>query len=191
MYLEVEELKDYLNITRPVDDEIIESMCLAAQAYIEHKTNRVFEVSADSIRYFDATKLENQRLLRFGEDLISITTVVNGDGSTIASSNYFLSYAGHLIYELKLKGSTGLYFTYEDDPEEAIAVTGKWAYSLTPPQDIIQATRRLASYLFWQKDNANDLDRPFIIGQVTSLPAALPRDVERLIAKYVRKRILA
>lgn len=191
MYLEVEELKQYLNLNNTSQDEIIESMILASQDYVEHKTHRIFASEADDTRYFNplTDAYGGSRVLRINEDLISITSITNGDGEVVSSSDYSLIQIKNHIIEVSLKRSTGLFWTYDEDPENAITIVGRWAYSLTPPNDIVQATKRLASYLFWQKDNANDLDRPFILGQITAMPPAMPRDVERILGRYIRRTV--
>ena len=73
------------------------------------------------------------------------------------------------------------------DGDGEVVVTGRWAYSVTAPDDIRHATVRLAAYLYRQKDNAaGDLDRTVVVGGTTILPAVFPHDVERMLRPYRR-----
>jgi hypothetical protein len=66
----------------------------------------------------------------------------------------------------------------------AIAVTGRWAYSVAAPDPIVQATLRLSAFLYRQRANALDLDRTMIIGNTTLTPAQLPVDVWAILKPY-------
>jgi hypothetical protein len=56
------------------------------------------------------------------------------------------------------------------------------------PTDIVQACRRLAAFLYRQKDTqAGDTDRPILAGDGSVImPTTLPQDVEMLLQPYMR-----
>jgi len=54
----------------------------------------------------------------------------------------------------------------------------------------VQATTRLAAFLYRQKDSNADLDRPLLTGDgVTIMPSSLPHDVRQILDPY-RKRFV-
>jgi hypothetical protein len=127
------------------------STCIAdAQSEIESKTGRVFEWTGDgTARYFDyrSPRPVYGRELHFDMDTYSITSVVNGDGDTIDSDEYVTIPRNETPYRgIVLLSSTGLSWTYEDDIENAITVTAKWAYSASAPTRIVEITRMLAKH---------------------------------------------
>jgi hypothetical protein len=183
-------LKAYLRIgeENEEDDALLTTFITSATRIIELKTTRRFESSSTSTRYFDADKsTDKKRMLYFDDDICSITSVVNGDGVTVIASNYTTQPRHEApYYSIRLKDSANVDWTYEDTPEDAIAVTGHWAYSVTPPQDIVHACIRLASFLYRQKDNAVDVDRPLVGDGVMVMPIKLPADVDALLKPYTR-----
>lgn len=190
-YANLADLKTYLGISGTADDTLLTDLLARAQAIIDAATQRTFEAPTDNTRYLDAVEDVDGPALwvdRAG-DLAQITSVINGDGSVVASSEYVTEPRNQApYYAIRLKADSTVAWTYDDSPENAIAVTGRWAYSVTPPDDIVHACIRLASYLYRQKDNATDLDRPVIAGNVTLLPAQLPADIQSLLAPYRRLR---
>jgi hypothetical protein len=185
-YATVAQLKRYLGIVETTTDEtvLLTELLDRAQAYINKYCRRTFEASADAVRYFDAVDDVQGRRLQLDRDLASITSIVNGDGVTVTSAQYVTAPRnavtdGVAIYAVDLLPSASISWTYEDDSANAIAVTGRWHYPLTA--NVVQATIRMAAYLYRQKDNSGDLDRPFIAGQTTILPGELPDDVRRLL----------
>lgn len=189
MYCTLEELKSYLGIGEEIesDDALLTSLIISAASIIEAKTARRFESTSTSTRYFDAEADVQKRELFFDDDICSITGVVNGDGLTVLSTNYVTHPRHETPYHsIRLKDSADTDWTYEDTPEDAIAITGHWAYSVTPPTVIKHACLRLASFLYRQKDNAVDIDRPLVGDGVMVMPAKLPSDVDAMLKPYVR-----
>ena len=190
MYCTLDELKLYLSIGSEVegDDALLTSFILTAQKLIETKTTRRFESSTTSTRYFDAdSNTDRKRQLFFDDDICSITSIVNGDGLTVSASDYTTRPRHETPYHsIRLKDAADIDWTYEDTPEDAIAVTGHWAYSVTPPTDVKHACMRLASFLYRQKDNATDIDRPLVGDGVMVMPVKLPSDVEAMLKPYAR-----
>ena len=191
MYCTLAELKLFLKIKPDIeaDDVILTSFIQSAQAIIESMTTRRFECTTPTIRYFDADEAwKLKRTIYFDDDLHSIVSVTNGDGVVVTPAEY-LPFPRHStpIYSIRLKETSNIEWTYTDSPEDAIAVLGYWAYSLTPPADIKHATIRLASFLYRQKDNATDIDRPLMSGDGTIvMPTKLPADIQAILKPYER-----
>jgi len=86
--------------------------------------------------------------------------------------------------QIVLKASSGLIWTYVDDPEDAISITGSWGYSASAPPDIVQATLRLAAYMYRQKDaQVYDVSAEPSAGVIT-VPQGIPRDVRLTLDSY-------
>lgn len=190
MYADLLTLKTYLAITTTTDDTLLTTCLANAQAMIEARTGRVFEASADSTKKFDAITDTDMGMLVLGADLCQITQVVNGDGSIVPSSSYLTEPPRSTPYwAIRLKRSSSPW-CFVTDPEDAIQITGRWAYSVTVPADIAQATVRLAAFLYRQKDTAVDGDRPLLTGDGNVLmPSRLPNDVAEMIRPYVKGRM--
>ena len=170
------------------DDTLLQNALDNASAIIDDFCNRTFAAEADATIYHDAVKNVDGRTLWLNGELCQLTSVVNGDGTPIAPTaivtqpSYLPPYFG-----LVLKLSSGLIWNWEEDTENAIAVAGRWAYSVTPPLAIVQATLRFSAWLYRQPANALDLDRTLIIGNTTLTPATIPSDLMAILAPYRKK----
>lgn len=191
MYCTLTQLKTYVGVTGSGDDTLLTDCILRAQTMIDSFTQRRFEAAADSSRTFDAVYDVRGRELWLDTDLCAITSITNGDSTSVTAGQIVSEPRNSTPYHaLTLKGSSGLAWTYETDPEDAITVTGRWAYSVTPPADIEQACVRLAAWLYRQKDSSADLDRPMMSADGTTLmPADLPADVQKTLRPYRRVRV--
>jgi hypothetical protein len=183
MYATLPELTTYLGIDESTADDALLTACLQrAQAIVNSQTRRVFEVTADSAHTFGYDSLTG-RTLFLDDDLCAVTSVTNGDGLTVAPTDYLLLPRNRTPHHaIQLRDSSRLAWRAIDDD---IIVTGKWAYSLTAPADVVQATLRLAAWLYRQKDNVGG-DAVAVVGDMTILPARLPADIAQLLAPYRR-----
>lgn len=184
-YATTPQLKAYLKLAVTTDDALLADFLTRAQSIVERVTNKVYEAATDTTRRFDAIRDVDDRLLFFDNQWIaSITSVTNGDGILVAASDYVTEPRNSApYYGIRLKDDANVVWTFSSSPQDAIAVVGKWAYAASAPDYIVQATIRLAAYLYRQKDNATgDADRPLLTGDgVTIMPQALPADVLRLL----------
>ena len=180
-YCSLAQLKAYVGATDSDDDALLTDCITRAEAVIDRATKRTFDAQQDVAG----------RTLYLDADLCAITSITNGDGAAITALQVVSEPRNHApYYALTLKASAGLAWTYETDPEDAISVIGRWAYSTTPPADIEQACVRLAAWLYRQKDSSSDLDRPMVsMDGATLLPAQIPADVQRMLQPYVRVAI--
>jgi hypothetical protein len=190
-YATLAQIRPYLKLgpEETADDTLLAALSARAQQFIETHTGRTFEAAADTERHFDAVRDVEGSTLWLGQDLSQITTITNGDSDEIEAGEYITIPAGDTpYYGIRLKASSGKSWTYEDDPEDAIVVEGRWAYSVTAPLDVVQACIRLTVWFYRQKDTSADVDRPLLTGDgVTVMPMAMPRDILQLVAPYVKK----
>ena len=182
-------VKTYLGETGSGDDTLLATLVTAAQGWIDIHTGRTFEASADSTRYFDCLSptVDGSRLY-LDTDLCAITSVTNGDSVVVASNEYVTEPRnGTPYFALTLLGSKGKAWTYSTDPQKAITIVGKWAYSTSAPATIVQACTRLAAYLYRQKDaQVFDVTAMPEAG-VISVPQGMPKDVRLMLQPYVRR----
>lgn len=190
MYCDVDDLIRYLGLQEQTDSDLLQWAIEAAQKYIDARTGRTFEASADTTRYFDAEMDVDGNMLNLDSDLCAITMVTNGDGVIVSPSQYVTNPRNKApYYSLQLRGGSGVYWSHANngDPINAISITGRWAYSVVAPYDIAQAALRLARWFYQQKDNAGDADRALVVGNSTILPSRIPADAVELIDPYVRR----
>jgi hypothetical protein len=188
-YVTLAEVKAYLNIPSATtdDDTQLSEFINVAQATIEAPppigTGRRFE-AALSTQYFDAVEDVNDRELLFnGLDLAAITSVTNGDGTTISAEDYILlpRNSNGPYYGLILRRGANISWTYDDSPEQSIAVQGYWAYSQTAGSFIKQITLRLVQLLYRQRSGTN-IDQAVQTENGLILPSAMPKDIREALA---------
>ncbi len=192
-YTTVGAVKAYLRISGSGDDALLGELVTRASRLIDDHCGRWFS-SEPQTRYYDAVGSHiTGRLLFLDADLLSVTTLTNGDGTVIPSDDYILRPVNWPPYfGISLKASSNQYWTYSDDPEGAISVAGNWGYSSTPPEPIVHAAVRLATWLYRQRDTGGEGAQVEVTERGVSVaPARLPRDVLDLLGPYVRLRLWA
>lgn len=189
-YTDYTAVKRYLNIdtVNDGDDTLLTTLIARAQAEIDRFCARTFEASTNTVRYFNAlTEVDTRDYLTLylQYDLCSINTITNGDNTTISSGYTTKPKNETPYYAIRLLPSSGLAWTYEDDPDDAIAISGKWAYSTTAPADIVQATIELTAWMYRRRDNFVDFERPQVSPDGTTfVPTAMPRSVCAVLEPY-------
>lgn len=188
-YTTTAKVKTYLDITDSGNDTLIGELISAAEQYINGETGRIFEAEEDTTAYYDAVRNVDGRLLIFDAPVAAITTVTNGDGVEVADSEYVTEPRGSTpYYGIRLLGSTGKAWTYTNDPENAISVEGRHAYTVTPDAECEVATRLLAAMMYNQRKNIGDVTRPLLTsGGGVVMPTTIPKQTSDFIHKY-RKR---
>lgn len=193
-YLALDELKRYLGIevdegssgtgddgASSLDDTLLEELLEAAEAQIDRYTERTFAADTDATRVYVVNEDTSGRILYLDADLCQITSIVTGDEALDTDDYTAIPRNGTPYYAITLRAGSGA--RWADD----IEVTGLWAWSAVPPADIIQATRRLAAYLYRQKDaQVFDVTAQVATGAVT-VRHQMPGDVRDLLDPYVRR----
>lgn len=187
-YCTLAEVKQYIDSDEVTDDALIEDLIDYAQKIIDDYCGRVFEASSDTTRKFSAVDDVEDAVLWLDEDLASITTITNGDGTTVTSSQYVTIPPNDApYYGIRIRSDQSIAWTYSTYHENAISISGKWAFSTTAPNSVKHACIRLAAFLYRQRDSSSDFDRPVVVeGSITVLPGDLPRDVQLILRPYVK-----
>lgn len=191
-YINVAQLKSYLGISVDLegDDALLQTFVNAAVATVENIAGFSFAVANTSTRYFDpplSGSWSKRRDLVFDTWLAATpTSVTNGDATSVASSSYVTVPVNYLpIHTLRLKSNADVYWTYDESPENAIAVTGYWGWSRTPPEDILRATTRIAAFFYRQKDSQIFDHTAFTELGPIRMKSELPEDAVRALDRYI------
>lgn len=184
-YITLSELKSYLGTGEAGDDALLTAIITRAHGVIEARTGRKFEAATET-RYFNSADIDGQDLPLYHDDLLTVTTLTNGDGVVIAGADFrLLPRNATPKWIIRLDEAKSWNFT---DGDSEISVAGTWGYSATPPLDIVQACMRLSAFIYRQKDTGADIDRPIVTGEgVTIMPSGLPNDVMKLLEPYRRR----
>lgn len=185
-YLSLVDAKEWLGIPGATSghDDLITALILVAQERIDAVCNTTFEAVAET-RYFDVPK--SARLLRLGQDLVSVTSITNGDGTALAATDYKLYPLNQTPkHTVKLLFSSGYYWTWDDDPEGAIAINGSWGYSSAVPKQIEQATKELVAFLYRLRDGDGGEVQFTASGGILRVPSGIPTNVLDMLKPYQR-----
>jgi hypothetical protein len=190
-YCSLAEFKSFARITSTdaTDDGVIEDMIEAASRYIDDLTGRQFYASTET-RLFSIPRGDNYRELWFDKDLLTISTLTNGDAVVIASTQYNLLPRNETPkFALRLKESSSV--AWEDDSsgntEFVISVAGTWGYSSSAPDDIKELALEIARNLYKSRfgENAEAVSTITAAGVVVT-PKAMPSWGKDVIARYRR-----
>lgn len=203
-YVSLAEVMLYIGNIEEIDEEstlptdALEEMILSAQAFVDTYCNQTFEASTDTTRTFYVRDIEHGGsvyglTLVFDAPLYQITSITNGNDVIVAPSDYILEPRnyGPPYHEVRLKSTSGLFWEWgaDDYEDSVVSVVGRWAYSLTPPQNIKQAMYRLTHWLYKQRENTPETDRAVQVGDLLLFPAVLPKDIIDLLAPYQRRNV--
>lgn len=179
------------SITREGADTILLTRAIsAAETYIDSQTNRHFEAETDT-RYYDRSAINrwnSRQLDLLADDLLTITTLTNGDssGTAIANTDYWLvdRNLGPPYHGVLLKTNISAYWQWDID--YWVSIAGTWGYSATPPSDVVEATAELAAYLYRKKDSQVFEVTAILESGALAIPQGIPATVDRIIQRYKR-----
>jgi len=184
-YSTLSEYKAYHDIdsTDSGDDAVIEDLIEAASRYIDAQSGRTFYARTET-RYFS---VPSGRELRFDDDLLTITTLTNGDGTIIASTEYYFTPRNVTPkYGLKLKESSSVawYPDSSSNYEYVISILGTWGYSATRPDDVNVACLEIAKAAYGRRTGENMSSTATLTSGGVVIT---PRDITDFAAKIIRR----
>jgi hypothetical protein len=168
---------------------------------VETTTGRVFDAASSDVetRYFNGEIDVDGQTLWLDKDLLSVSVdtdakpvIDTGTTDVILSTSdiVYLPPNDTPKYAIKILGSSGKWWGYSYDADNAISVKGIWGYSSTPPNDIWYAILRLVKWIFNSRVQSGDLDRPLLTNDgVTIMPAKLPGDVLAILMQYKKPKM--
>lgn len=174
-----------LNISGTSYDTELAALVTAASRWIDRATwhlDNAFAASGNVARYYRDDAVSG-KFLHLDAPLLSVSSLANGDASTIDSGNYWLTprNAGY-YWTIELKSAYAWTFAVDT----FATVTGVWGFSTTVPDPISEATAMLAGWMFKRyqaalQDNAASPE----LGQIV-YGEAIPKQVMALIRPYMR-----
>jgi hypothetical protein len=174
VYASLGDLRGRLNLTEGQDEALLILALGWASRFVEAATDRVF-VAASATRYYrrEALDPDNRRRLVLDEDLVSVTTLTNGDGAALAADAYWLEPRNESPKSSILLKSD---YSWTWDTDEWVAVAGLWGYASAPDDLIKGVTLRLAEWGYRSKDLLETVT-PFSETISTKLPPGFPAEV--------------
>ena len=192
-YITLSEFKVYIGVdtSDTSDDTLLQQHINSAKALIEQRTDKIFDASTDTTRYFNAMDdIDYSNRTLYLRDWIAAvpTTLTNGDGIVIPSNQFVMGLNRNKapFSTIQLKMNSDYFWTFNDTPEDAISILGKWGFSTTAPDDIKQLSFRIAAFFYRQKD-AQVFDQTVTneLGSIR-IKAQLPKDIEDMLMSYQR-----
>lgn len=163
------ECKTYAGIVGATHDTTIDQILAHIIKAVETHTNRLFVAASVTktfkVRHPFVTR-KGMRLNLF-RDLVSITTLTNGNGDVIASGDYDL-FPEVPYYRIDLRRGKGNWFQ-SDGEDTSISIAGSWGYSTACPADIFLEIMRLVRLTF---EARSDGEGVFVTRQGTIIDRA-------------------
>jgi len=149
-YVSVAETKLMLGIAAAdtSEDSLLTALISEAQSAIDARCGRSFEAAAMT-KYYNEIEIDGQTLMLHA-DLISVTTLTNGDGTIIPAAGYFLwpRNGGPPYWAIKIKSTYSWSFVQDGE----IMVLGSWGYSAIAPAVVQRATKEYVHFLYHDPD---------------------------------------
>ncbi len=184
-----------IDSSAPADDEFIEDLLERASRAADGYCGTWFYASTQTRTY----DMPSGRVLVLDVPLLTVTTLTNGDGTTIAASEYNLwPYNGPNRAEIRLKQSSTTTWqpATAGDTEDVISVAGTWGYvsrASTDPESVgvVLNTKDAALAIAlsaYKRRYGVGVDG---VAQVTGAgvvitPRGIPADAKRLLDPYKR-----
>lgn len=170
-----------------LDDGVIDDFITQASRIIDGETRRTFYARTETHYY---NKPHGASLMIYDDDLLTVTTLTNGNGVVITSGQYKLFPLNvNPKWEIKLLGSSGI--TWEsstaDDDEAAITLVGTWGFSATAPADIEAACQDIVVGAYHKRfgENTTGIATVTAAGVVLT-PKDIPDSAWKTIKRYER-----
>ena len=190
-YVTLDEAKDYMNPSgqgfsaNADDDAILEKLIEGASREIDRISTRTFYARTET-HYFD---VPTGRILYMDDDLLTITTLTNGNGTAISSNDYgFLQPNKTPYYAVKLLDTSSVIWQNSSSggSEQVISIAGTWGWSSSTPDDIREFCLAIVKHSYKRRTgNAEQAARVTGAGVVLT-PADIPGYV--LLGLQIYKR---
>jgi hypothetical protein len=113
-----------LSSTQTDDDDLLLALLGAASRLIDAATGRHFYPERQTFAY----TVDDPALLLLRDDLLTLHTLTNGDGSTLSASVYHLHPPEVPVKSTVILDRTQAVFTHDGDPVDAITVEATWGF---------------------------------------------------------------
>ena len=210
-YATVQDVKDHLRITEPgagqpdqtTDDDVINALLNGVSDAIDRVTGRTFTLGAaashsfevpgaPSIRsvdyayaasFYAPTFDRNRGELLFDDDLVSVNSVTNADGTTIDPDNVRLMPLNHYPkYGLKLINGQ----EWQPNEDGLVVVNGVWAYAPTVPSAISEACIIWSASEYRKRTGEGESAGFVTPSGIRILPSGMPKTVAVILQSFVK-----
>ena len=174
------------------DDTVITNLITQYSRAIDDHCRRTFYATTET-RYYDAigNHIRGNKLY-LDKDLLSITTLTNGDGNTLTENTDFILRPsdGPPFDYVQLLSASAAVWTYSTNWEEAISIAGDWGYSDTDshPAPVEQALLLLVQHAYLRRENPAGNQNMITASGATIMSTKWPADVKDLLEPYIRRR---
>lgn len=193
-YLSVSDYRAYIaaltsgnpTYSDPADTTFQQQLLDSATAFIESETGRSF-TAVTATRKFgpEALPSSDANLLMLDDDLLTVTTLTNGDGTVIASNQYDLWPRNRLpAYAIRVRTSMAWAFSTDDS---TVSVAGTWGLMATPNADVKRVTARLAYLEQQRRTNTGEV---LVMQGAMQYSARVPDDLANWLLRHRRRRAL-
>lgn len=132
MYATLTEYKAYVTArgqtasTDATDDGVINNLLEMASRFIDMQTRRQFYPSIET-RLYD---VPSDRAIILDNDLLALTTLTNGDATTVSASDLTLRGSRSPYWSIAPKDTSSIFWTYSStgSREQVLSVLGTWGY---------------------------------------------------------------
>lgn len=184
-YATLDDLRAYLshdNSLGTTQDGLLTDCLLRAESQIDDYTRRRFAPWVGTVVYHEQIAMRYRQRLYLDRECIRLDGVSTSAGGTIPISAVTLDPVNFgPPYRIATLASG---YSWHIPRDGTIALAGTWGYCLRPPDAIVQATVRLAAYLYRQKDIGITDVSGFSEGGETQHASGMPRDVLWLLSPY-------
>lgn len=187
-YATLDEFKKHLTITTydTDDDAAIENIIEGASRMIDNLAGRWFYPKTET-RYYDVPE---GREIHLDEDLLTVTTLTNGDGTVITSTYFSLIPRNHTPKHSLIMKTTSNYSWAagtDGDTEGVISIAGTWGYAATTPDDIRQACLDISLSAYKRRTGENTTGVATVTAAgVVITPQDIPGGALAIIRRYKR-----
>jgi len=190
VYCTKAQVKAYQGISGSTDDDLIDDLIDRVQAKIDTVCQRTFEAASNTVHKFTVGEDTDGDELYLDEYLCAINTITtdaDGDANVLTVNVDYVTVPRNTTpyYAIKILGTSDYSWTYTDDPENGIEVSGKWAWTESAEPDIVDACIRWAAYCYQLKDSQVFDTVAIPDAGVITIPKGIPADV-KLILDYYR-----
>lgn len=166
------------------DDALLLDYIDQAEAWVTAVTFRRFG-TVSATRYYRQTAVRDRRLF-LDDDLISVSQLVNGQGGTVGTANYWLlpRNDGAPYWGIELKSNE--VWAFNTDGE--IAVSGTWGYSAEVNDAIRRGLIRLVAWMYRMRPNSvgGNSATLFTADGVAVAPTSLPKEIGAFVQPFRR-----
>ena len=171
------------------DDAVIEDIIEGASRDFDLESGRTFYARTET-RYYDIPE-DGSRTLKVDDDLLTITTLTNGDGTVITATHYDLVPKNVTpYYGIRLKASSSYYWTFDSDgnSQDVISVAGTWGFAAAAPDNVKQAVMGISKMEYASRtgENTQGVARVTAAGVVIS-PSSWPAKALKTAIYYKRR----